>query len=508
MSRTKNAIINTVFGLFLKIYQTLLPFVMRTVMIHTLGIEYLGLNSLFASVLQTLNIAELGISGAITFSMYEPIAQRDTQKVCRLLRLYRILYGLIGLTILLLGAALLPFLPKLISGEVPADVDIYILYLMYLISTALSYSMLSYRSSILEAHQRNRVISKINIATTTVQFVLQIAFLLIFRNYYLFILTQFVLQLCNQIAVYWCSRRLYPQIKPEGRLEKQIVGDIFRKVRDLFTAKIGAIILHSSDTIVISMFLGLSVLAVYQNYFFIITAIAGFVSTMLLGSMAGIGNSIVTETREKNYQDFRRFTFILSWVVCVCTNCFLVLFQPFMKLWMGADKMLDMAMVVMFCVYFVLYEYSQLFNLYKDAAGLWHEDRFRPLITSLANLALNLFLVRYIGLYGIIISTVVSQLLIGMPWLLRNLFGTLFRMGMPVYLRELAGYAAVILISCVISHVCTGYMNMDGIAGLIVYGVTAVCVPCGLYILVFRRSAYFEDTMNILKRLVKKGAQP
>ena len=507
MSRTKNAIINTVFGLFLKIYQTLTPFVMRTVMIRTLGIEYLGLNSLFTSVLQTLSIAELGISGAITFSMYGPIAQKDTRQVCRLLRLYRILYVLIGLTILLLGAALTPFLPKLISGEVPADINIYILYMMYLVSTALSYAVFSYRSSLLEAHQRNSVISKVNIVATTIQFGLQVTFLLVVRSYYLFILTQFAVQLCNQAAVYWCSRKLYPEIRPEGKLEKRIIGDIFRKVKDMITAKIGGIVLNSSDTIVISMFLGLNVLAVYQNYFFIITAITGFISTMLLGSMAGIGNSIVTETKEKNYRDFKCFTFILSWIVCVCTNCFLVLFQPFMKLWMGEDKMLDMSMVVMFCVYFMLFEYNQLFNLYKDAAGLWHEDRFRPLITSMANLTLNLILVRYIGLYGILASTVISMLLIGMPWLLRNLFSTLFHRGLPDYLRQLAGYAALTVIACLISWICTGWLKLEGIAALIVYGVIAVCVPCGLYILVFRKSAYFEDTMNILKRLAGKEAQ-
>ena len=508
MSRTENAINNTIFGLFQKITQTLLPFVMRTVMLHTLGISYLGLNSLFTSVLQTLSIAELGISGAITFSMYEPIAYKDTDKLCRLLRLYRILYGLVGLMILLMGMALLPFLSKLISGEVPPDVNIYILYMMYLASTAMSYSLFSYRSSLLQAHQQNNVISKVTIVTILIQFVLQFVFLLLYRNYYLYIMTQFAVQLCNQTVCYWCSRKMYPQIKPEGKLDRQLVRDIFRKVRDLLTAKVGGIILNLSDTIVISAFLGLNLLAIYQNYFFIISAIAGFVSTMLMGSLAGIGNSIVMENKEKNYHDFKRLTFILSWIVCVCTNCFLVLFQPFMKLWMGADKMLNMSMVVMFCVYFILNEYSLLFNLYKEAAGLWHKDRFRPLITSMTNLTLNLLLVRYIGLYGILASTVISMLLIGMPWLLHNLFSTLFCRGLSDYLREIAGYAALILISCVISHVCTGYMNMDGIAGLIVYGVTAVCVPCSLYILVFRRSAYFEDTMNILKRLVKKGAQP
>ena len=504
MSRTKNAIINTVFGTFQKIVQMLLPFVMRTVMLHTLGVGYLGLNGLFSSVLQTLSIAELGIAGAITFNMYLPIAQKDNDKVCRLLRLYRILYGLIGLAVLILGASLLPFLPKLISGEVPDDINIYILYMMYLVSTAMSYSLFSYRSSLLEAHQRNSVISQVNIITTTIQFVLQVTFLLLLRNYYLYILLQFGMQLVNQITVYCCSRKLYPEIKPVGKLDKQTVSGIFQKVKGLVSGRIAGIILHASDTIVISMFLGLSILAVYQNYFFIITAIIGIISTMLQGSLAGIGNSIATESKEKIYHDLNRLTFILSWIVCVCTNCFLVLFQPFMTLWMGAENLLSMSMVVMFCVYFVLYEYNQLFNLYKDAAGLWHEDRFRPLVTALTNLSLNLFLVQKIGVYGIIGSTVLSMLFVGMPWLLHNLFSLLFHRGLSGYLKELAKYVAVTSVSCLISYVCTGYLNLSGIPGLIVYGMVAVCIPCCCYLVVFRKSIYFHDAMQIVERLLHK----
>ena len=279
MSRTKNAIVNTIFGSLQKVLQMLLPFVMRSIMLHTLGIGYLGLNGLFTSVLQTLSIAELGIAGAITYNMYLPIARKDTDQVGRLLRLYRILYAVIGLTILLLGAALLPFLPKLISGEVPEDINIYVLYLMYLVSTAMSYSLFSYRSSLLEAHQQNNIISKVNIVTTLIQFILQVICLLLFRNYYLYIMLQFAMQLVNQIIVYFCSRRLYPEIRPVGKLDKQTISNIFRNVKGLVSGRIAGIILHSSDTIVISMFLGLAVLVVYQNYFFILTAITGIIST-------------------------------------------------------------------------------------------------------------------------------------------------------------------------------------------------------------------------------------
>lgn len=502
MSRIQNAVTNTFFNLWVKIYLAVFPFIMRTVMLHTLGINYLGLNGLFTSVLQILSISELGISGAIVYSMYEPVAKQDKKTLCALLRLYRILYGLIGTIIFLLGMVLLPFLPRLISDEVPPDINIYLLYVMYLASTALSYCVFSYRSSLLEAYQHNYVINKINLVTLTVQFVLQVVFLLLFKNYYIYIITQFAVQLVNQFAVYLAVKKRYPELKPEGKIEKQMMKSIFTKAKGLLFGRISGIILNASDTIVTSMFLGLTVLALYQNYFFIVTAIIGFISSLLAGSMAGIGNSLVTETMDKNYRDFRRFTFLMSWIVCVCTNCFLVLFQPFMKLWMGEDKMLSMGMVVMFCLHFVLTEYNKLFNVYKDAAGLWYEDRFRPLITALVNLTLNLLSVKFIGLYGIIASTVVSVLFIGMPWLLRNLFGLLFRRSMADYLKELASYLAVMVVSCGISWFATSCMDLDGVLGLAVYAIVAVSVPFCMYLLLFRRNEYFRDTMHLIRKLL------
>ena len=219
MSRIQNAMKNAFFDFWVKIYRAVFPFIMRTVMLHTIGIGYLGLNGLFASVLQILSIGELGISGAIVYSMYEPAAKNDTKRLCALLRLYRILYAVIGASVFVLGAAMIPILPRIVSDEVPPDINIYILYVMYLVSTALSYSLFSYRCSLLEAHQCNYEINKISLVTMTVQFALQIVFLLLYKNYYLYILTQFAVQLVNQFAVYLRVKRLFPEIKPEGKIE-------------------------------------------------------------------------------------------------------------------------------------------------------------------------------------------------------------------------------------------------------------------------------------------------
>ena len=42
MKRTRNAVRNVIFGGLLKGYQILVPFIMRTLLIRYLGMEYLG----------------------------------------------------------------------------------------------------------------------------------------------------------------------------------------------------------------------------------------------------------------------------------------------------------------------------------------------------------------------------------------------------------------------------------------------------------------------------------
>ena len=184
INRTKNAINGTVSGVVLKILQILFPFIIRTIFIKTLGVEYLGLNSLFTSILQVLNLAELGVSSALVFSMYKPIVEDNTETICALMNLYKKYYRIIGLVVLLAGIIVLPFLPLLINGNTPQDVNLYIIYLMSLAATVLSYWLFAYKGSLFSAHQRNDIISLITICVSLITYIVQIFSIVLFKNYY------------------------------------------------------------------------------------------------------------------------------------------------------------------------------------------------------------------------------------------------------------------------------------------------------------------------------------
>lgn len=503
IERTKNATRNIVFGTALKCYQMLVPFLMRTAMIYLMGVQYLGLNSLFTSVLQVLNLAELGVGSAMVFSMYKPIAEDDQVTICALMKLYRTYYRVIGFVIAVVGGVLTPFIPKLISGDVPDDVNIYVLYLLNLAATVLSYWLFAYKNSIFQAHQRTDVGSKINLITSTLQYGLQLLVLVFFKNYYYFVVVMLATQALTNIITAIAADRLYPAFKPKGKISKDEVKKINRRIRDLFTAKLGFTIVNSADTIVISAFLGLSTLAIYQNYYYIMNSVVGFIMIIFNSCTAGIGNSLVLETEEKNYFDFKKLVFLTIWISTFCICCFMCLFQPFMRLWVGEKYLLDMPAVVLICVYFYLYVLNHLSCVYKDAGGIWHEDRFRPLAGGLVNLLLNLLLVRFIGIYGILLSTILSYLLVAIPWLIRNLFTIMFKRSPKEYILLLIKGAAVAFGSGAICYGICRIIPLSGILEIIVNLAVCVCVSVAVLIFVYRKDAMYLPFLELCDRITK-----
>ena len=504
INRTANAARNIAFGLISKLYQMLVPFFMRTAIIYLLGVEYLGLNSLFASVLQVLNLAELGVGSAMVYSMYKPIAEDDEVTICALMKLYRTYYRVIGLIIAIVGVAITPLIPQLISGEVPSDVNIYTLYLLNLGATVLSYWLFAYKNSVLSAHQRTDIANKVLLLTRTIQYALQLIVLFVFKNYYYYVIIILIAQVLTNIITALASNKLYPQYKPCGEIDKDKVKQINKRIRDLFTAKIGAIVYDSADTIVISAFLGLTTLAVYQNYFFIVTSLTAFISIVLSACTAGIGNSIVVETKEKNFQDFNRFTMIICWIAGFCSAAMLSLYQPFMELWVGRNLMLSFSAVACFVLYFFVRQLNALYNLYKDASGMWHEDRFRPLASALINLILNLILARFIGLYGILISTVVAITCVGMPWLLHNLFTVVFdKKYMATHMKNILFYVLVTAFSCVVTYFVCSFINIGLIVTILLRGIVCVIIPNAIYYVAYRKTDEFRKLLAMVDSITK-----
>lgn len=503
-TRTEHARRNIIWGLLYKVASLLLPFAVRTIIIYTLGSEYLGLNSLFTSVLNVLSLAELGFSSAMVYSMYKPVAENDSHTICALLKFYRTIYRIVGAIITIIGLVLLPFIRNFISGDVPADVNVYILFAIYIADTAIGYFLFAYKSAILTAHQRNDIYTKAIMFGIFAKNAVQIVVLLLTKNYYIYVVVIPFSTVLSNLFISYLSAKYYPQYKCEGDVEKGLKKQIRGKVLALFSVKVTNVIYNSVDSIVISSFLGLVALAKYNNYYYIMNAIIGIVTVLYNSLTASIGNSIVTETDQKNYRDYMNLSFINAWLVGFCTACLYCLYQPFMRMWVGEDLMFDINIVVCFCIYFYVFQLKSVQSAYKDAAGLWKEDMWRSYSANIFNLVANLILVRFIGVYGILISTILALLVVTYPWQTWMIHKKLFHCSMLPYIIRLLIYTAVTVLACAVTGKICDLLPSEGIPAFLMKVVVCIVVPNIVFLICSFKTKEFKKMMSTVKRVIDR----
>jgi hypothetical protein len=253
--------------------------------------------------------------------------------------------------------------------------------------------------------------------------------------------------------------------------------------------------------------MGLTVLALYQNYYFIITALRMMLVVILNACMAGVGNKLVMESKEANYRDLERISLLFSWLLGVSSSMLLCLYQPFMHIWMGEDNMLATGFVLCFVIYYYSMGANKLINMFKDAAGIWRKDRWRPLTAALVNLSLNLATVRWLGLYGVLLSSVFSIVFIQIPWLFHNLFLEVFpRQYMGNYIRLFCGMTAIALISCGASWFVCNLFSLNVWPTLVLNAAVSFIIPNLCYYAFYGRNIVFRESLSQLKRvLLAKG---
>lgn len=504
IQRTKNATRNIVFGTLYRIVATLFPFIMRTILIYRMGADYLGLNNLFTSLLSFLSLAELGVGSAMVYAMYKPIAEEDIDTVCALLGLYKSLYRIIGTVIFMIGILILPFLDSLINGDYPADINLYTLYIIYLANTIISYYMFGYKQSILLAHQRNDMISKTSIIVQIIMYVCQAILLILFRNYYYYAIMLPIFTIVTNFINSHLVDKYYPQYVCRGKIDKETAKNIKKNVLALIGGKLSNTVLHSSDNLVLSAFLGLYAVAIYGNYYYILNSIVGFTEVIYTSLTAGIGNSIVTEKPKKNYIDFKLLSFMNTWLVTWCTTCYFCLVQPFMRIWTGESLMFPISMVILFSVYFYLYQINKIVLAYKDAAGLWWQDRFRPYIVMSTNLIGNIILVQYIGVHGVILSTIIS-LIISIPWSTYTIYKCLFKKGAIQYARNFIVNALIAILTCFCTYKICSLINVNKYMDLILRGVICCIVPNLIILVLNFRNPDLIESKNKVMWILKRG---
>lgn len=503
-SRTKNTVRNISAGLVNQAVSIILPFINRTVILWVLGAEFTGISGLFSSILSVLGIAELGFNTAIVYSLYKPMAEQDEKRICEIVSLFRKIYGVIGTIILTCGIAILPFLKYLIHGAYPSQINLYVIYLLYLLNSVISYYLFAYKECLLIADQRQDIAKNIRTVVNVARYSVQFIILIIFHSFYYYLIVAIVGTVATNLCIQYITLRNYPYFV-QVKKKQHIPSEMIAQIRGLMIDKICDTFRNSFDSLIISSFIGLTATAIYGNYYYIYSAVYGIMLTICSAMSASVGNSIVEKDESQNYNNLLVFSALFSVIMGVCTALLVCLYQPFMKLWAGEDLLLPTLDMLLFCVYFYVINMNNIRNQYISGTGLWWHLKTSYIVEAVANLFLNVILGKLFGITGVLIATIVTIFLFN--YLQRNavLFKFYFKnSNYRVFLLEQFYFAICAIIAVLLSIKACDYIGIDSVLGLFIRSVVTVCIS-GIVLIIGvllsrRGHAVLEFVIKMIRR--------
>lgn len=502
--RTKNSLKNTSVSMLANVLTIIVGLISQAVFIKTLGEEYLGLNGLFTNIISMLSVVELGISSAIIYNLYKPISENNIKKINALMYFYRKCYLIIAIIIFILGLAITPFL-GIFTGNITIDINIKLVYLLYVIDIVVSY-LLSYKRSMIIADQKNYIITIIHIVYLVILNTFQIAILLISKNYYLYLIIKIIMHIIENITITIEANRLYPYLKNnKEQLDDATKKDIITKVKALFFHKLGGFFVLGTDNIIISKFLGIITVGLYSNYYLIINSIKTIFTQVMNTLTPSIGNLLLEENKEKNYQVFKRLYFINFWITLVSSISLLIIMDSFITIWIGKKYLLSIN--VLFVLIFDYYQKlsRNSYMSFKEAAGIYHEDRFIPLIESLVNIIASIILLHYFKLAGVFMGTIISSLVLWGYSYPKYVYKKLFGRSYLDYLKETISYLCLFVITLITCYILKSAINLTNIYFILLSNIIiSLFVPNIIMLLLFYKSNNFKYYINMFKSIRKK----
>lgn len=505
VGRTKKVAINSVFGLLAYVVNLLVSFFIQRLLASRLGYDFLGLNSLFTTIISTLSIAELGIGTAITFSLYKPLAENDTKKIGALVRLYKKIFAILGAIVLAVGLCIIPALPSLtkhsftLTAMLPA-------YLLFLGTSVITY-FFTYNQTLLSADQKNYVISIVTALSQVVFGVVQICILYFLRNYLYYLIALLSSTAVLNVFLFFLVKRKYPYIRQgNDKIDAAEKKTIKSNVTALVYHRIGNYLVTGTDNLIISGFLGTVWVGFYSNFTFITRAITSMITNLFAGIIAGFGNLYATSFRPHIKKVFERVRYINFWIFAIGAAGVFVLSNTFVELWMGdAESVQPWYFMLFFTLNFYLTGYSSALGNIRAAAGAYAPDKYLHILIAVLNLGLSMALVKFIGMTGVVIGTTVCLIIkevIVLPRIgSKYIYGGKAR---QYYLRFLYDLAITVGATAV-CYFLYSFVNIDSLViRFIVGGLICIAVPSVIIAATSFWTDEFDYFIGIVKRLVFK----
>lgn len=493
-SRTQNSIRNVFAAWGGQALLAVSQFVVRAVFVACLAQEYVGLETLFASVLTVLTLADLGVGSAIVFALYEPLAKGDREAIKSLMRLFKRAYIAIGCVIIAIGLAVSPFIRFLLGDDAPSIPYLELYFFCFVLNTGISY-FFSYKGSLIMADQKSYVVYLIQYSFSCVMAAFQVAVLLLTHNYLLFLACMIGSTLLQNICIAVKANKMYPFIleKDVRPIDPEVLDGIKKNVLGLIMHKVAGVASTPVSNIVITKFVGLATTSIYGNYLLVVNALTSVTSRLFDSVIASVGNLKESESEERSYEIFKATFFINAILFAMVCGGLLCSFNAFIAIWVGESWQFPLDVVVLIVLLFYVKGMRNAALTFTSAYGLYWYTRWKAVLEAISLPALAFVLVFPLGIKGVLLAGVASSVCIATMYEAWAVYRHGFHRPLRRFAIAYVKYTAASFASIALAYVICMLIPVGGIVAFFLYGFIGVAVPGAVYVLLFRSTPEFSE---------------
>jgi len=501
-SRTQNSARNMAVEVTQKIVAILFTFVSRQIFLQVLTVEHLGVNVLFVDILAFLSLADLGLSSALAYNFFKPLAENDEIKLAALSRFYSKVYKIIAVAVAAIGLALIPFLRQIIRLETDLDhLEIY--YLIALINVVLSF-LFVVKAGIISADQHRRIVTMYRMVGSILSMTLQIIVLLTIGSFMLFLLMPLITTLATNLLMARKASKMYPYVRHKATLEADDKKTVFKSMKSVSIYRIANFGILNTDNILISTLVGTAVVGKYSNYVLAVTNLQHLGYMAFSSVTASIGNLVATESPEKRLQIFKPMQMSSFWLSGFFCFCLFFLLDDFILLWLGEEFVFGFYIKLLILLACYLSITRLPIAAFREPTGFFMKTKYVMLTAAIMKIALSIFLGIHLGLVGILIASLVTKLSTFIWYEPMVLFRDYFESSAAGYFYENILNLAILAGCITIAYFILPWQEAAGWGYWVLRGIACTVFINSVYFLRYFRTPEFSVVVGKVKTLVKK----
>lgn len=414
MTRTKYFAQNVKWKVLFVVASSAMNMLNRYIFMHWMGAEYLGISGLFSSVLGVLSFADLGLSGAFSFCFYQAIAQRDDEHCSVLITSLEKLLNGIAVGMLVVGIALTPFIPLIVTGNDAVDTfHLRLYYVLFLLDMVNGYLFMA-RTCYVTARQKEFLTMPITTGFSIGKVLAGIVCILVTRNYTIYLCVSILIGFVQRIVLnrFICKRFPEAKRRVKGKLKEDELASIRRNVKAAVVNKLAGISVLQTDNILMSIGVGIVTTGFVSNYVSIKMLVMSVISNIENSLTPSMGNVIATESKERQLEIFYQYVSLNTALISISFVLLTVLSSPFIELLFGSEAVITIDVVAMMNLSILFMYSTYALNILPSAAGMHNVGLSMVWVEGISNLIFSILAMQWFGLLGVYIGTVLAELIV------------------------------------------------------------------------------------------------